>query len=226
VSFTQANLYEVGKIEYFRGVHFHQVLLENGKEIMDMIPELKKAGYIADMENIKDSLKLGQLILFSGMLVKLKRPSQMPVTRNSVDWKYPKLVMLDAPIFSYDGCYYIATERSSQLSQRLYLAGVAATLVAFNLMEHWPEWLQTLFWYGSITSLAAYTTIGPIRQLIFYLFWHIGLDLWVLPNFYAGFYAINPLKIIWPPISLSLRGDLFSPVTLLLRVLSASIVIY
>ena len=75
MSFTQANLYEVGKIEYFRGVHFHQVLLENGKEIMDMIPELKKAGYIDDMENIKDSLKLGQLILFSGMLVKLKRPS-------------------------------------------------------------------------------------------------------------------------------------------------------
>ena len=49
-------------------------------------------------------------MLYSGELVKLRRPPRLIASRNSRDWKFPKYVELDAPVFSYDGFYQLRTE--------------------------------------------------------------------------------------------------------------------
>ena len=42
---------------------------------MGMMPELKAAKFVTDLENLRDSIKLGQVLIVCGMLAKLKQPS-------------------------------------------------------------------------------------------------------------------------------------------------------
>lgn len=104
--------------------------------------------------------------------------------------------------------------------------GVAATLLAFSLSNHWPLWLKESTWYSFYTIIIAFLVTGPIRYLVYLLFVHTGFDFWVLPNFYKGFCQFSPVQIIWPIISLRLRDDICSPVSLIMRILSASIIVY
>ena len=81
-------------------------------------------------------------------------------------------------------------------------------------------------WYGFVATVIAYFVTGPVRYLIYFVCMHIGFDFWILPNFYLGFYKLSPIQVVWPLMTLRLRDDFFSPMSLTLRILSASFMIY
>ena len=72
-----------------------------------MVPSLKAAGFITKLDDVMDSIKLGQLMLYSGELVKYRRHPGMVIEENSHAWKYPTFLDFDAPVFSYDGFYVL-----------------------------------------------------------------------------------------------------------------------
>lgn len=47
-------------LEYFRGVNFHVAVLSNKEHIIKMIPTIISDGSVTKLENIDDSIKLGQ----------------------------------------------------------------------------------------------------------------------------------------------------------------------
>ena len=47
------------RLEYFRGVNFHELILTNAIEVLELIPSLRAGGFIDGLESVKDSIQLG-----------------------------------------------------------------------------------------------------------------------------------------------------------------------
>ena len=150
----------------------------------------------------------------------------MIVAKNSYDWKYPKYLEPDAPVFSYDGFYKLKSEETDLKTQRLYLTLVVFVALALIFFKLWPLWLQEASWYGLVASFLGFFVIGAVRLLLRAAFAHLGIELWLFPNFYRDFYVVKPHSSLWPLIQVKLRDDAFDPLSLIVRVASAGLIAY
>jgi hypothetical protein len=59
------------------------------------------------MENVEDSMKLGQFLVFCDMVEVCTKHPNFLVQAGSWDEKYPKYLATDLPFFRVDGLYVI-----------------------------------------------------------------------------------------------------------------------
>ena len=78
-------------------------MLQNEKEIMEMIPHFKEE--IKELKLVEHSIKLGQFMLFVNILARVTHHPHLPVTPNSKDTKLPKYLADDLQIFDHSGLY-------------------------------------------------------------------------------------------------------------------------
>ena len=53
-------LLQRSNVEYFRGVNFHIAVLQANKHLLKLMPTFVKDGSITQLENMTDSIRLGQ----------------------------------------------------------------------------------------------------------------------------------------------------------------------
>lgn len=58
------------------------------------------------------------------------------------------------------------------------------------------------------------------------MFLHLGVDVWLFPNFYRDFYAVKPHKSLLPLVDVKLRDDFLEPLSLVVRLISAGLIAY
>ena len=191
-----------------------------------MVPKLRAAGFIEKMDDVMDSIKLGQLMLYSDELIKYRRHPGVVVEEYSHAWKYPSYLDYDAPVFSYDGVYVIKKPESDRKQTLMYLGLVVFILFFFLFNKLWPMWLRVATWQGFVGSILGYFVMILVRLLIKVVGFHLGLDVQLFPNFLKSFYLIAPRNTLWPVVSVQMRDDAFSPVIAVFRVMSMLLVVH
>ena len=94
-------------LDYFRGVDFHLIVLGNSNTIMGMLPSFKKDGSLKELKSVDDSIKLGQFMIYVGILNKCRIHPNLIVQPGSHDEKFPKFLSDDVPVFTFDGLYTV-----------------------------------------------------------------------------------------------------------------------
>ena len=90
--------------------------------------------------------------------------------------------------------------------------------------KFWPVWMKLGFWYSIFYYICGYSIMICVRVLIWLVFYHIGVDLWLFPNYFDSYY--NPKKFLWPVASFRKRPDCFSPASLVFRAISGYLIFY
>ena len=111
VTMHPAIKYDKG-VEFFRGVDFHMAVLQNRERILKLIPSLKH--FIPQLESLEDSIRLGQLMLYTEVLQKaIKHPNYI-VPEGTQEHKFPKYLADDLPVFAFDGFYTVTKEEDEK----------------------------------------------------------------------------------------------------------------
>ena len=53
-------------VEYFRGIHFHAMVLQNKQEISKMVPSFIEDKLLGEIKTLPDSIMLGQYLIYIG----------------------------------------------------------------------------------------------------------------------------------------------------------------
>jgi len=130
-------------VEYFRGVEFHIFVLQHANEIMKMIPHFKDD--IKQLKYVEDSIKLGQYMLFVGILQRVTYHPNLPVTPNSKGTKPPKFLADDLQIFDHTGLY-VHIVKVDKKTQSIYLFMIIAGLMFIVFFDQYPYWMQEFIW--------------------------------------------------------------------------------
>jgi hypothetical protein len=145
------------------------------------------------------------------------------VQAGTKDEKFPEYLADDLPVFSFDG-FYIIVQTEDKTKQTGYLfvtMAITMTLVMFKL---WPYWLREATWQLCVYSFIAYWVTMVVRVLLFIVFYHLGIDFWLFPNYLISF--SNPLKILFPLLSVSRRKDMCDIGSLVFRLTSGGLIGY
>ena len=218
----QSAIYEGGVCTIFRGVQFHVEVLNNSKTILGMTDCLEK------LEDIEDSKMLGDLMVAHGLVIKVKQVMKNEDELGGVDTccggggpskhkqKWPTLIEVDSesPNFEDGGVYMIHEEQVSTKLVALYIAGIMFLLIAVLSIPVWPDWLFNKVFLGASYVAAPIFAILTVRFILWYIPFHFGLSLWVLPNI---FYLKN---VFSPLVEAESYPNLFEPVSLGIRVAS------
>mgnify|MGYP000916145446 FL=1 len=102
-------------LDYFRGVDFHLIVLGNSNTIMGMLPSFKKDGSLKELKSVDDSIKLGQFMIYVGILNKCRIHPNLIVQPGSHDEKFPKFLSDDVPVFTFDGLYTVIFDKEEDM---------------------------------------------------------------------------------------------------------------
>jgi len=108
---------------------------------------------------------------------------------------------------------------TSQFKQNLYLAVIVFLVFFFMLFKVWPEWLRIGVWYLSWYFLVFLIGTAILRVIVWFIIFHIGLDFWIFPNYWADEDSI--LDSFRPILSLERREDILDWKMLIIRIISA-----
>lgn len=87
------------------------------------------------------------------------------------------------------------------------------------LFKVWPEWLRLGVWYISWYFLVALIGTAILRVIVWFIIFHIGVDFWIFPNYWADEDSI--LDSFRPVLSVEKREDIFDWKMLIIRCISA-----
>ena len=190
-------------IEYFRGVKFYLLVLENSEEVLKRLPNFTKDGMIKSMSSIKDVTKLGQFMMFTGILSRSRTHSNLVhIKPDTAEYKHPKYHMHVEPLFGPAGtsgsidCYIIERKQDSKF-ETFWTIFVVSLLFAFLFFSYWPYWLQSATWTGFVYCIVGYFAIGGSRIVFWLFFYHFGVNLWLFPKYRDSW---NPTKFLWPVV--------------------------
>lgn len=131
------------------GDNFHQIVLDNKTEIVKQFKEVKA---IPEIEDLKDSIKLGQLFIDYKLLIPLDKD---PRKEEEAKKKWPKHLVPAGPKaakFGEKGFYsWNIPKPRGKLAFFLFLGVLIA--IAFMLFHMWPMWLKIGIWYVSFYTL-------------------------------------------------------------------------
>jgi len=81
------------------------------------------------------------------------------------------------------GFYYWQVEKSTG-KHAFFLVMLVLGMITFLLFNIWPLWLKIGLWYFSFYTLVILVGIIIFRGSVWLLFFHFGLDIWIMPNFF------------------------------------------
>ena len=96
-------------------------------------------------------------------------------------------------------------------------------LFAFLFFSYWPYWLQSATWTGFCYCIVGYFVIGGSRIIIWLVFYHIGVDLWMFPKYRDSW---KPNKFLWPIVSAEKRSDMLDPKAIIFKFMSGALIAY
>jgi translocation protein SEC62 len=132
------------------------VVIENRTEIMKMFKEVKA---LPQLEDLKDSIKLGQLFIDYKLLIPLDKD---PRKEEEAKKKWPKFLVPAGPKsgkFGEKGFYSWNVPKPRGKLALFLVIGVLIA-IAFMLFHLWPMWLKIGIWYFSF-----YTLIILVRSI-------------------------------------------------------------
>ena len=212
------------QVRYIRGVNFHHQVLVNAKKVQALLPSFTNNDLLPQLETVTDSIKLGQLMILSGVLMKIQKHTQAHCQQPlSFYDKYPTYFDNDAPIFTYDG-YYFQPDQKDEQSQKLGLGGMSGVIFALIFYDHWPRPLKIVTWYALVSAIIAYSFCILAKVALGFLLYLIGVNFWLFPNYFCSF--VNPVKMLVPVAKLEVRSDICNPVSLFFRVCCAALIVH
>mmetsp|Transcript_29230 Transcript_29230/g.21763 ORF Transcript_29230/g.21763 Transcript_29230/m.21763 type:complete len:110 (+) Transcript_29230:412-741(+) len=99
---------------------------------------------------------------------------------------------------------------------------VIVVMICFLLFNIWPLWIKKGLWYCSFYLLVVLLGFIVFRASVWLFFFHFGLDIWIMPNFFND--DVSVLDSLRPIIEFSRRGD--DTRMFFVRILSAITIIY
>ena len=201
-------------------------VLGNSKEILKMTEAVEK------LEDIEDSKMLGDLMIANGLIIKMRQkmaeedgaPSAGGCCGGSgpsaKKQKWPEIIEVNNHCSSMEeGEIYMIVEEEFNSTLACFYIGIALFFtLALISIPVWPKWLYNLVVFNVGLKLAF--PVGGFllaRLLLWYVPFHLGVSLWILPNI---FYLKN---VASPIVEMEVYNDFLEPFSLFLRVLSAGI---
>lgn len=152
-------------------------------------------GFLDKLETVPDSIKLGQYMLYTGTIVKVRSHPNIVNPPGSYEEKHPLFFDNDAPIFTYNGYYYKPRKQDTE-GQKKYLIITCVILFALIFYDHWPTPLKIATWYGFVSAVIAYFVTIGVRILTSIVMFHFGFNFKLFPNYFNSF--VNPWKMLLP----------------------------
>jgi hypothetical protein len=197
----QSAIHNGGVCSIFRGVEFHVEVLNNAKEILAMTNCVDK------LDDIEDSKMLGDLMITNGLVLKMLQvtgdedeipgmggccggsgPSKKPQ-------KWPELVKIDqeTPEFADGGVYMIVEEEINQKLMAFYFVAILLAVLAVLTTPIWPSWLVNKVFVGAAYLAAPIFAFLALRFVVWYILYHIGISIWILPNLFYLKNVMSPV---------------------------------
>ena len=80
--------------------------------------------------------------------------------------------------------YYTWMFEGSLMLSHIGTGLIIFIVIAFTLLPLWPMIARKVLWYISVTFLLLTFAFTTIRALLFLLLWMVGIEFWILPNFF------------------------------------------
>jgi translocation protein SEC62 len=81
--------------------------------------------------------------------------------------------------------FYVWIFEGSTRTRNIYLTILVGAFLGLVLFPVWPQFAKVGVWYISMTLLLLLTGFIFFRLFLFLFLYGIGIDLWILPNFFA-----------------------------------------
>jgi len=101
------------------------------------------------------------------------------------------------------------SQESAGWKQILTLFAVVFLAFFFLLFKVWPEWLRVGVYYVSWYLLVALIGTAIVRAIVWFVFFHFGLDIWIFPNYFID--SDNILDSFRPMQEMGIREDWRDP---------------
>ena len=93
---------------------------------------------------------------------------------------------MDRPkVFEREGYFYVWTFEGSAMMRNALLMLVVGSVLGLILFPVWPQAAKVGVWYLSMTLLIVLTGFLSLRLGLFLVLYGVGVDFWILPNFFA-----------------------------------------
>mmetsp|Transcript_3469 Transcript_3469/g.6102 ORF Transcript_3469/g.6102 Transcript_3469/m.6102 type:complete len:732 (+) Transcript_3469:161-2356(+) len=150
------------RVNYFRG-----------KKLMEVLCTGKAAKNKPPCETEEDAKKVGLALLRMGLIhasevADKKRRILRPIRTNEFDAE------------SYLTWIY----QGSNTMRNMLLALLIISVTAMCLFPVWPQFAKVGIWYVSVTILIFLVVLFSVRLLLYIIFWTVGFEFWILPNFF------------------------------------------
>lgn len=147
------------------------------------------------------SLEFARALLKEGLVVKAEQlDAKKKTLRMSQDQEFDEKAFL---VWKFEG---------STRMRNLLLGVIVASFFGLVLFPVWPQSAKVGVWYLSMTLLLVLTGFILLRVLLFFALYGMGIDFWILPNFFAddlGFFesfrpvytvsfGVEEIKKSWP----------------------------
>lgn len=80
--------------------------------------------------------------------------------------------------------YYTWMYEGSLMLSHIATGLLIFVVIAFTLLPLWPMIARKVLWYISVTFLLLMLGFISIRLILFLLLWMVGIEFWILPNFF------------------------------------------
>lgn len=209
------------KTYYFRTVDFHVAALKHRDEIIKLMPTAKER---KELKTIKHSTELGQQMIALNCILKVKcnhKFSKKPIMLE-VDPDNTKFVleqgfwMVPAIAVVKPAAWY------SMFTAYLPTGWFGWMWMIYFGKSYIPDWTAVALYQFLFFVIMAFIAIRLLRTLMWYIFYHVGLDFNLLPKFMIN--TKNPFRRLWPLGTVSVRDDICSPKSLLIRIISIALI--
>ena len=105
-----------------------------------MIPSFVSDGLLTKLDNTDDSLKLGQFMIYTGLVSKAIPHTGMELEKYSKSWKKALFLAHSNNVFEI-GAFYILEKKIDKKKTNAYLFLTCSVILALTFFDHWPVWL-------------------------------------------------------------------------------------
>ncbi|GBG24516.1 Translocation protein sec62 [Hondaea fermentalgiana] len=150
------------RVNYFRG-----------KKLIEVLCAGKPAKNKPPCETEEDAIKVGLALLRMGLIhasevADKKRRILRPIRTNE---------------FGPDS-YLTWIYQGSNTMRNMLLVLLIVVVTAMCLFPVWPQFAKVGIWYVAVTILLFLFVLFTVRLLLYIVFWTIGFEFWILPNFF------------------------------------------
>ena len=187
---------EVGKkkVTYFRGKDC--TWFADNKDLLKRKCGKALAEYLGDkekeIEGPKEFEKLIVALTVRGFIYPTKY-SPLQGKEETKPKKWPDRLTAVPPTQGsspWDETYhYVLAYEGDKTMQHVMLGAVIFAFLLACMFPAWPMWAKLGVWYAATALLCLMLFIVVLRMVVFVIFWVVGFDFWIFPNFfdeYAG----------------------------------------